>query len=79
MQQEGEVALGPGRDGAVAVEAVVRIVGREVVAPVLQAEGRIGDYAVVGEQPPRRIDQARFGNDITSLQSARPAGRGAAG
>ena len=43
MQQEGEVAPGLGRNRPVAVEAVVEVVGREVVSPVLQAEGRIGD------------------------------------
>ena len=40
--EEGEVALGPGRDGAVAVEAVMGVVGGEVAPPLLQ-EGGIGD------------------------------------
>ena len=47
VHEKGQVAPGLGRDGVVAVEAVVRVVGGEVVAPVLQAEGGIGDDAVV--------------------------------
>ena len=56
VQQEGQVTPSPGRNGAVAVKAMVRVVGREVVPPVLQAEGWIGDDSVVGEQPSRRVD-----------------------
>ena len=48
VHEEGQVAPGLGRDGVVAVEAVMGVVGGEVVAPVLEAEGRIGDDAVVG-------------------------------
>ena len=43
VQQEGQVATGLGRDGPVAVEAVVGVSWGEFVAPVLQAEGQIGD------------------------------------
>ena len=51
VQQEGQVAPGLGRDGPVAVEAVMLVARCVVVAPVLQAEGRIGDHPVVGQQP----------------------------
>ena len=72
VQHEGEVAPGPGRDGAVAVEAVVRVVGREVVAPVLETERRIGNHPVVGEEPSRRIHEARLGDNVPRLQARRP-------
>ena len=72
VQQEGEVALGLRRDGAVAVEAVVRVAGREVVPPALEAEGRIGDHPVVGEEPSRRVHQARLGDDVAGLQTGGP-------
>ena len=45
--EERQVALGLGRNRAVAVEAMMRVVGREVVAPLLEAERRIGDHPVV--------------------------------
>ena len=48
--EEGEVALGLGRDRAVAVEAVMGVVRGEVAPPLLQAEGGIGNDAVVGVQ-----------------------------
>ena len=72
VQEEGQVAARPGRRRAVAVEAVVRVVGRDVVAPVLEAEGRIGDDPVVGEQPPRAVHQARLGDDVAGLQACGP-------
>ena len=71
VQQEGEVSLGPGRDCTVAVEAVVRVVGCEVVAPVLEAEGGIGDDAVVGEEPARFVHESGLGDDVTGLQPGR--------
>ena len=61
VQQEGQVAPGLGRDGPVSVETVVGIAGGELVAPVLQAEGRIGDDPVVGHQPPLGVHQPRLG------------------
>ena len=49
--QEGQVAgVGLGRDRAEAVEAVVRVVGGDVAPPLLEAERRIGDHPVVGQQ-----------------------------
>ena len=50
VQQEGQIPLSLRRDSAMAVEAVVRVVGCEFVPPILQAEGRIGDHPVVGEE-----------------------------
>ena len=72
VQQEGQVAPGLGWDGAVAVEAVVGVAGREFVAPVLQAEGRIGDDPVIGQQPALRVHQPRLGDDVARLQPRRP-------
>ena len=72
MHEEGQVAPGLGRDGLVAVEAVMRVVGGEVVAPVLQAEGWIGDDAVVGEETARRVDQARLGDNVAGFKAGGP-------
>ena len=51
---------------------MVWVVGCEVVSPVLQAEGRIGNHPVVGKQPPRGVHQARLGDDVASLQTPGP-------
>ena len=71
VQQKRQVAAGPRRNGAVPVEAVVFVAGRVVVAPVLHAERRIGDDAVVGVQPALRIHQAGFGDDVARHQARR--------
>ena len=65
--EEGEVTLGLGRDGAVAVEAVVGVVGGEVAPPLLQAEGGIGDDAIVGEQSPALVPQLGVHGDVAAL------------
>ena len=74
--EEGEVTLGLGRDGAVAVEAVVGVVGGEAVVgvvggevapPLLQAEGGIGDDAIVGEQSPALVPQLGVHGDVAAL------------
>ena len=72
VQQEGEVSPRLRRDSAEAVEPVMRVVGREVLPPVLQAEGRIRDDSVVGEQPSRRVGQLRLGDDVAGLQTRGP-------
>ena len=72
VQQGGRSPQGLGRDGPVAVEAVGWVVGGELVAPVLQTEGRIGDHPVVGQQASLRVQQSRFGDDVAMLQPRRP-------
>ena len=42
------------------------------MAPVLQAEGRIGDDPVIGQQPSLRVHQPRLGDDVAGLQPRRP-------
>ena len=68
VKQKGKIALGLGRDRAVSVETVVRIVGCEVVAPVLETEGRISDDAVVGKESARFIYEAGLGDDVPGLK-----------
>ena len=58
------------RNSTVAVKAMVRVVGREVMAPVLETEGRIGDDAVVGKESSRLVHEARLGYHVTCLQPA---------
>ena len=72
VHQKGQVTPGLGRDCTVAVKAMMGVVGREFVAPVLQAEGRIGDDAVVGEEATRRVHEAWFGNDVAGFKASGP-------
>ena len=69
VHEEGQVPPCLGRDGVVTVEAVMGVVGREVVAPVLQAEGRISDDTVIGEEAARRVHQSRLGDDVAGFQA----------
>ena len=72
VQQKAQVAPRARRDRVIAVESVMRVVGRELVPPVLQAERRIRDHPVVGQQPPAVVQQPRLRDHVPFFQPRRP-------